>query len=251
MCCEACLDGRDAHCVAQEVSGGTVDGTFQQYAVQDAQYVSPVPDSIDPAEASVILCAGVTIYKAIKTAGLHHGEWLAIAGAGGGLGHLGIQYAKAMGYKVIAIDGGDAKRKLCTELGADAFIDFTKEDVAEAVCKATGSDGAHGVIIANAAPASYKVACSLVRTAGTLVCVGIPGKPAPIDLDANMVILKDLRIRGSAVGNRQDVLEALAFSERGQVKPIIKVHKLDELQDVLTQLSKAEVSGRLVVEIGA
>ena len=76
-----------------------------------------------------------------------------------------------MGYKVIAIDGGDAKKKLCTDLGADVFVDFKKENVPEAIQKATGSDGAHGVIIANAAPASYKIACSLVRTAGTLVCV--------------------------------------------------------------------------------
>ena len=91
LCCEACLQGRDAFCAGQAVSGGTVDGTFQRYAVQNANYVTPVPSSIDPAEASVILCAGVTIYKAIKTADLHHGEWLAIAGAGGGLGHLGIQ----------------------------------------------------------------------------------------------------------------------------------------------------------------
>lgn len=159
--------------------------------------------------------------------------------------------AKAMGYRVIAIDGGDAKKKLCTELGADVFVDFTKDNVVESICAATKSDGAHGVIIANAAPASYKVACGLVRTAGTLVCVGIPGRAAPIDLDANMVILKDLRIRGSAVGNRQDVLEALAFAERGQVKPIIKVHKLEQLQDIFAQMAKGDIAGRMVVEIGA
>ena len=90
-----------------------------------------------------------------------------------------------------------------------------------------------------------------LRRSGSLTCQGIPGKPAPIDVDANMVILKDLKLRGSAVGNRQDVLEALAFSERGQVKPIIKVHKLEELQNIFEQMKLGDIAGRMVVEIGA
>lgn len=94
LTCDNCLANRDGLCATADVSGGTVDGTFQEYAVQDAQYLTPIPDGLDPAETSVILCAGVTIYKAIKVAGLQQGDFIAIAGAGGGLGHLGIQYAK-------------------------------------------------------------------------------------------------------------------------------------------------------------
>lgn len=156
-----------------------------------------------------------------------------------------------MGYRVIAIDGGDEKAALCKKLGAEVFVDFRKQDVTEAVLAATDGLGAHAVVVANAAPASYKIACSLLRTAGTVVCVGIPGGPAPIDVDANLMILKDLRIRGSAVGTRADVLEALGFSSRGQVKPIIQLHKLEELSSIFDQMKKGDIAGRMVVEIAA
>lgn len=155
-----------------------------------------------------------------------------------------------MGLKVIAIDGGDEKAALCKKLGADVFVDFRKEDVIKAVTEASGGQGVHGVVVANAAPASYAMACSLARIGGTVVCVGIPGSPAPVG-DANLMIAKDLTIRGSAVGTRKDVLEALAFSSRGEVKPIIHVHKLEELQTIFEQMKKGDIAGRMVVEIKA
>lgn len=156
-----------------------------------------------------------------------------------------------MGLRVIAIDGGDEKAALCKRLGAEVFVDFRKQDVTESVVAASEGVGCHAVIVANAAAASYKIACSLLRTAGTVVCVGIPGGPTPIDVDANLVIVKDLRIRGSAVGTRADVLEALAYSKRGQVKPIIHVHKLEQLHDIFEQMKKGDIAGRMVVEIAA
>lgn len=156
-----------------------------------------------------------------------------------------------MGYRVIAIDGGDDKATLCKKLGAEVFVDFRKGDVTEAVTKATEGVGAHGVIIANAAAGSYKIACSLARTGGTVVCVGIPGAPTPIDVDANIMITKDLTIRGSAVGTRADVLEALGFSSRKQVKPIIQIHKLEDLHDIFEQMKKGDIAGRKVVQIAA
>lgn len=154
-----------------------------------------------------------------------------------------------MGYRVIAIDGGDEKAALCKKLGAEIFVDFRKGDVTDAVLRATEGIGAHAVVVANAAASSYKIACSLVRTGGFVVCVGIPGAPTPIDVDANVMITKDLTIRGSAVGTRADVLEALGFSTRGQVKPIIQVHKLEDLHDIFEQMKKGDIAGRKVVQI--
>lgn len=250
LACDNCIAGKDPWCAAQQVSGGNVDGTFQKYSVQDSRYVTPIPKGCDPAEASVMLCAGVTIYAAIKKCKLAPGDWLTVSGAGGGLGHLGIQFGKAMGLRVVAIDGGDAKAKLCKELGAEVFIDFTKvDDVAAAVLEATDGLGAHAAVVANAALSAYKTAPSLVRTGGTVMCVGIPGQGAPLDVDAASVILKDLTIRGSAVGTRAETIECLHYLARKQVKPIIHLHTLKDLQGIFETMNRGEVAGRMVVEI--
>lgn len=152
---------------------------------------------------------------------------------------------------MIAVDGGDEKATLCKKLGAEVFVDFRKGDVIDAVLRATDGLGAHAIVIANAAASSYKIACSLLRTGGTAVCVGIPGSATPIDVDANVMITKDLTIKGSAVGTRGDVLEALGFSSRGQVKPLIQVHKLEDLHDIFEQMKKGDIAGHKVVAIAA
>ena len=250
LSCDNCIAGKDPWCAQQQVSGGNVDGTFQKFSVQDSRYVTPIPKGCDPAEASVMLCAGVTIYAAIKKIGLRPGDWIAISGAGGGLGHLGIQFGKAMGLHVVAIDGGEAKEKLCKELGADVFVDFTKvDDVAAAVVEASDGQGVHATVVANAAASAYKTAPSLVRVGGTVMCVGIPGAPTPLDVDAASVILKDLTIRGSAVGTRAEAIECLHYLARKQVKPIIKLHQLKDLQAIFETMSRGEIAGRTVVEI--
>ncbi|BFZ56560.1 Histone acetyltransferase [Savitreella phatthalungensis] len=252
LSCELCLAGKDPWCASQQVSGGNVDGTFQRYSLQDAKYLTPIPAGCRPEEASVMLCAGVTIYAAIKKCKLPPGAWLAISGAGGGLGHLGIQFGRAMGLRVVAIDGGSEKEKLCKSLGAEVFIDFTKtQDVPAAVTQATDGLGANAVVVANAAASAYKAAPQLVRLGGTVMCVGIPGQPTPLDVDAASVILKDLHIGGSAVGTRIEAIECMAYLARGQVKPIIKVHKLNDLAQIFQDMAKGEIAGRTVVEISA
>lgn len=198
----------------------------------------------------MLLCGGVTIYKALKVACLQAGQWVAIAGGGGGLGSLGIQYAKAMGFRVIAIDATD-KAKLCKDLGAEVFIDFTKENVTEAAQAATGGLGPHAFIVASAARQSYKTCMSLPRTGGTVVCVGIPGPDTPIDVEVENIIYKDLRLRGSAVGTRLDAIEALDFCARGQVKPTVTVKPLEELEECFTKMAAGQVQGRFVVALPA
>ena len=165
------------------MSGYFVPGTFQQYVCSNAAYVTPIPDGIDSAEAAPFLCAGITVYNALRRSKLQAGEYVVISGAGGGLGHFATQYAKAFGLRVIAIDAG-SKRDFAIAGGSEIFIDFTKydtQDLVEQVKKVTGGVGAHGVIVVNANNASYDQSVDFLRVGGTVVCVGIPeGQAQPI-----------------------------------------------------------------------
>ena len=132
------------------MSGYTVDGTFQQYCVAKAAHIARIPKEVDLAAVSPILCAGITVYKGLKESGARPGQTVAIVGAGGGLGSLAQQYAKAMGLRTIAIDTGDDKKKMCTEqLGSYAFIDFAKsQNLVKDVQEATPDGlGPHAVIL--------------------------------------------------------------------------------------------------------
>jgi propanol-preferring alcohol dehydrogenase len=200
LTCEACLYGEESRCPKRKTSGfRNEEGTFQQYLASDAQYVTPIPEGVDSAKVAPLLCAGVTVYVALQKAGLKPGQWVALSGAGGGLGSLAIQYAKTMGLHVLALDHG-SKEGFCTKLGADAFIDFTKYDDAgliEEVQRLT-KGGAHAILVTNSSTKAYNQSLDLVRFGGTLVCVGLPEvNPEPIagSLPGNM-IMKGLTIKG-------------------------------------------------------
>jgi propanol-preferring alcohol dehydrogenase len=154
-----------------------------------------------------------------SSSGVTPGQWLVIPGAGGGLGHFCIQYAKAMGMRVIAIDGGDEKRDLCLKLGAEVFIDFkTTKDITAEVMKIT-KYGAHGVIITAATRAAYETAPNYLRPNGTAVAVGLPQDPTVIAGAPPMAVaLRRLKIVGSVTGSMKDVEEALDFTARGLVR---------------------------------
>lgn len=154
----------------------------------------------------------------VTRSGVTPGQWLVIPGAGGGLGHFAIQYAKAMGMRVIAIDGGDEKRDLCLKLGAEVFIDFkTTKDIATQVLKVT-THGAHGVIVTAATRAAYESAPNYLRPNGTVVAVGLPQDPTVLaGAPPMLVALRRLKIVGSVTGSMKDVEEALEFTARGLV----------------------------------
>lgn len=136
-------------CAKATLSGYTVDGTFQQYCVANAAHVAKIPKDVPLDAISPILCAGITVYKGLKESGARPGQTVAIVGAGGGLGSLAQQYAKAMGLRVIAVDAGDEKKKMCEEMGASAFVDFSKSsDVVKDVQAATEDGlGPHAVLL--------------------------------------------------------------------------------------------------------
>jgi propanol-preferring alcohol dehydrogenase len=154
-----------------------VKGTLQQYVVAHADFVSLIPDGVPSEVAAPLLCAGLSLAGAVSKCEpeVKSGEWVAIVGAGGGLGHIGVQIAaKIKGYKVIAIDSGSDKEKLCKEMGASAFVDYAKDDVLKMVQGLTDGEGAHALICVAGTEKAYEQAIHLVRNNGVFVCVGLP-----------------------------------------------------------------------------
>ncbi|ODQ46277.1 hypothetical protein PICMEDRAFT_72360 [Pichia membranifaciens NRRL Y-2026] len=253
MSCEFCEQGDESNCEQADLSGYTHDGSFQQYATADAIQAAKLPKGTDLAEVSPILCAGVTVYKALKTADLRAGQWVAISGAAGGLGSLAVQYAKAMGLRVLGIDGGDAKKGLFEQMGGDVFIDFTKyprEDPAKMIADikaATNGLGPHGVINVSVSEAAISQSCEYVRSTGKVVLVGLPAG-AVCKSEVFQHVVKSLQIKGSYVGNRADTREALEFFSDGKVKSPIKIVGLSQLPEVYSLMEQGKILGRYVVD---
>jgi alcohol dehydrogenase, propanol-preferring len=136
--------------------------------------VTPIPESLPSDAAAPMLCAGVTVYSALRKSNAQAGEWVVLLGAGGGLGHLACQIAsRGLGLRVIGVDHG-SKKDIATECGAEVFIDHTEGKVEEEVKKVTGGLGAQAVLVLTAANAAYASGMGLLKFGGTLVCVGLP-----------------------------------------------------------------------------
>lgn len=245
--CEYCDNGHESNCETADLSGYTQDGSFQQYATADALQAAKIPEGTDLPGVAPILCAGITVYKALKTANLKAGQWVAISGAGGGLGTLAIQYAKAMGYLVLAIDGGADKGVLAKKLGADEYVDFmTEENLSQKVIELT-KGGAHGVINVSVSPTAINQSTEYVRPIGTVVLVGLPAG-AEIKMPVIDAVLKSVSIAGSYVGNRADTREAIDFFSRGLVGAPIKIAGLSELPRIFKEMEEGTILGRYVVD---
>jgi len=252
--CEFCTNGTDElQCPQQKNSGFSMPGTFQEYVLTDGRYCTRLPEGVTDEEAGPIMCGGVTAYTACKRSACRPGQWCVILGAGGGLGHFGVQYANAMGMRVIAIDAGDDKRKLCIDkLKAEKYIDFTQEkDITGKVTEIT-KYGAHGCIVYSSAKEGYAVAPSLIRPGGTVVAVGLPtdtsvmAGSSPLDL-----ALKRKNIVGSVTGTLKDVEECLEFTARGLVHPILTKGTLEDVDKFIDLMKHGQLPGRAVLKIGA
>lgn len=228
-------------CERQHNSGYSVNGTYAEYAIASAPFVGHLPPNPDFAALAPILCAGVTTYKGLKETEARPGEWVVISGIGG-LGHLAVQYAKAMELHVAALDVSAEKLDLARELGAEVAVDCAKDGAVEAVVRATGG-GAHGVLVTAVSPAAFSQAIACVRRRGTIALVGLPpgGFPTPI-FD---VVLKRISIRGSIVGTRRDLAEALAFAAEGKVRTTVTEEPLTAVNDVFERLRQGRVEGRV------
>lgn len=244
--CEYCLTGWETLCLQQQNTGYSVDGGFAQYVLAPAAYVGRLPDGLDFASAAPILCAGVTTYKGLKETDTKPGDWVVIVGVGG-LGHVAVQYAKAMGLHVAAVDVSDEKLDLAKTLGAELTVNATGGDPAATIQKQIG--GAHGVLVTAVSAKIFRQAIDMLRRGGTCCLVGLP--PGDFQTPIFDVVLKRLTVRGSIVGTRKDLQESLQFAAEGEVKPTVEIQPLDAVNDVLERLRQGRVNGRVVLDLEA
>lgn len=241
--CEYCRTGWETLCESQRNGGYGVNGSFGSYMLVNATYAPRIPNGVDALEVAPILCAGVTVYKGLKVTDTRPGQWVAISGVGG-LGHVAVQYATAMGLRVVAVDIDDAKLALARRLGAEVTVDGRSAEAVALVQEATG--GVHGVLVTAVAPEPFQQAIGFARRGGTVVLVGLP--PGDFPLPIFDVVLRGLTIRGSIVGTRQDMVEALDFYARGLIHPTVEAARLDDINDVFARMEQGRIDGRIVVD---
>lgn len=206
-----------------------------------------------------MLCAGVTVYSALKRSHVQPGQWVVISGAGGGLGHIAVQLAsKGMGLRVIGIDHG-SKADLVLKSGAEHFVDITKfpaDDKGASIAahvKSLTPDGlgAHAVVVCTAANVAYAQAVLFLRFGGTLVCVGVPeNEPRAIATAfPGVLVANHLTITGSAVGSRAEAIEVLDFAARGVIKTHFRLEKMEALTDLFREMQEGKLQGRVVLDL--
>jgi propanol-preferring alcohol dehydrogenase len=242
--CEYCLTAWETVCPDAQFGGYTKNGGFAEYILADPNYVAHIPKGLAATEAAPLICAGITTYKGIKQTQAKPGEWIAISGCGG-LGHLAIQYAKAMGLLVCAVDIDETKLALAKSLGADLAFNAKTGDPAAALKKETGG-GAHGVLITAPSLTAFKQGIGMTRRRGTCVLVGLPPGDFPVPLFD--VVANCITIRGSFVGNREDMVEALDFAVKGKVKADIELQPLSAINDIFKRLEHGDVAARVVID---
>jgi len=242
--CEYCLTAWETVCADAKFGGYTQNGGFAEYLLADPNYVAHIPAGLGAQQAAPLICAGITSYKGIKETQAKAGDWIVISGAGG-LGHLAIQYAKVMGLQVCAVDIDDAKLELARQIGADLVVNAKHPGAVEAVKKGTAG-GAHGVLITAPSLSAFKQGIGMTRKRGTCVLVGLPPGDFPVPLFD--VVANCITIRGSFVGNREDMVETLAFAAQGKVKADIELEKLSTINSIFDRLKQGKVAGRVVLD---
>ncbi|MEM9785383.1 MAG: alcohol dehydrogenase AdhP [Pseudomonadota bacterium] len=242
--CEHCVGGWETLCESQEMTGYSVDGGYAEYVRADANYVGRLPDGLDFGPAAPILCAGVTVYKGLKETDTKPGDWVAISGIGG-LGHMAVQYAKAMGLHVVAVDVADDKLELAHDLGADLTLHAVDQDPVGEIQTQLG--GVHGALVTAVSNNAFAQAVGMMRRGGTLSLVGLP--PGDFPLPIFEVVLKGITVRGSIVGTRNDLAESLAFAGEGAVASHFSWDKLDNINAIFDRMKAGTIDGRVVLQI--
>jgi propanol-preferring alcohol dehydrogenase len=240
--CEFCLTGHETLCKAQQNTGYSVNGGYAEYIVADADYAVPLPLSLSFEQAAPILCAGVTSYKALKVADLRAGQWVAIYGVGE-LGQMAIEYALAMGYRVAAVDKANSRLDLARRLGAEEVINSSQADPYQALQTLLG--GVQSTIITFPSVSTFEQGVRSLKRGGTWVLVGLTPDSFPLDI-FNME-LNELTIRGSIVGTRAGLLEALEFAAPDKVQPVYQTASLGQINQIFTYMEQGSIKGRYVL----
>lgn len=241
--CRHCMGGWETLCNDQQNTGYSVNGGFADYVLADPDYVGHIPDGLGLAAAAPVLCAGVTVYKGLKETDTRPGQTVVISGIGG-LGHMAVQYAKAMGLHVIAVDIANDKLELARKLGADEVINALETDP---VAEVQAGGGAEGVLVTAVAGKSFQQGVGMLARGGTMSLVGLPPEDFPLSIFDT--VLNGKTIRGSIVGTRLDLLESLGFAAEGKVAAHYTEETLDDVNSIFDRMKAGQIEGRIVMTI--
>lgn len=246
--CEYCQSGRETLCGKQIITGLMVDGGFAEFVKAKASHTVSVPDALSFAEAAPLMCAGLTVYKAMRVAEANAGQRLAVFGVGG-LGHLAIQLGKALGLEVGALDVSEDKLALAKECGADWTVNVTAEAPHKLIKSHGGAQGGgpHIAMVTSGNTAAYDLALRTLRRGGTLAVVGMT--PQPISVSTVALVSGEFRIVSSAVGTRADLQAVLAMAAAGKLKCHYETRPLAEINEVFDAMKAGQLTGRVVLTI--
>jgi alcohol dehydrogenase, propanol-preferring len=241
--CEFCREGNENLCVKQRITGVMADGGYAEFAKAPASHVAKIPDALPSEQAAPLLCAGVTVHRALKQARVRAGQRVAVFGVGG-LGHIAVQIARESGAEVTAIDISEEKLALARSLGAIRTLNAATSNVVKELRR---SGGMHIALVTSAAKSAYDMAFYCVRPTGTLLVVGLPAND--ISFPPILMAGGEIQIKASSVGTREDLREVLAMGAAGTLHCQVTTRPLAEVQEVLGQLSRGEVAGRVVLRL--
>ena len=245
--CEFCFAGMETICKSGEATGYTKPGGYAEYMIAPAAFVGRLPAGTDPYAMAPILCAGVTTYRGLKRTGARPGQWVAIVGIGG-LGHIAVQYARAMGLRVAAVDVSAEKLELAKSLGAEITVNGADADPVAIIQDTLG--GAHAAVVTAVATKAFEQAILMLRPGGTVAYIGLPGgKSDEIRASISAITNWELSIRGSNVGTRLDLNEAVAFAANGLVKATIRTEPLERINAILEDMRQGRIVGRVVLKL--
>jgi alcohol dehydrogenase, propanol-preferring len=241
--CVSCLRGDFVNCANGVLTGIMIDGGYAEVMMIDARSTVTIPDGLESVKAAPLLCAGVTTFNALRNAGLRAGALVAIQGVGG-LGHLGIQYARRMGFRTVAIGLGRESEKLAKELGAHEYVDSRAED---AVAKLRALGGADAIL---ATAPSGKAMSGLINglaARGKLLVIGLA--PDPLEVNTSSLVFGMRSISGMTTGSVQDEQETVEFSLLENVEPMIEVMPLSKAREAYDRMMAAKARFRVVLSM--
>jgi propanol-preferring alcohol dehydrogenase len=239
--CPACRSGAEMLCAAQKSTGVTVDGGYAERVKAPAAFTHRIPDGLDLVTAAPLLCAGITVFSPLRHAGNLAGKTVAIAGIGG-LGHLGIRMAAAMGAHVVAITRGEDKKELAHELGAHEVIDSQKEKTGNQLARV---GGAYLILLTGISSKLFEDCIAGLGPNGTLVVLAAIAEPAKVIPAA--LLFGQKKIAGSIIGTRDDMDAMLAFAADHRIAPIVERHPLGKVNDVLDRMRQGKIRLRAVL----
>ena len=240
--CEACRRGMFINCDNELICGLSYDGGYQEYMVCPWEAAARIPQELSAAEAGPLLCAGITTYNALRNSGARPGDLVAVQGIGG-LGHLGIQFARRMGFRTVAVSSGDAKRELATSLGAHHYIDSAAEDPA----KALRALGGARLILATAPHAkAIEAVFGGLHGRGKLMIVAAVGEPLTVN---SLHMLSGRMIHGWPSGSAVDSEDAMNFAALTDVRPQIETFPLEQANEAFAKVMDNSIRFRAVLRI--